>query len=274
MTDKRVERSFSRHLPFEPDPDAEEFKWREELRQSLRVLRADKDEILCACYAAPELPSGSDVENLVFYNIGASYFRPCCKQGIRFEWKRNPCGSDPRYTYRLTADGRFAHTRTEPEPLASWNGIKLQSINGDTRAGLIWRDIKRMGKDAIKARKEPHCGYFAVTAKLEGDVGGKNPTAIVKPLFDGIILALAQDSGRNRGPVLVSLSRLLGEKPEIITQWLDETRSAVLGKYPLFRKDGVGNPPDNRCIAGELLLVQSEGDLVFSGALYAAEPGS
>ncbi len=69
-------------LPFEPKGWLVDM--REQIRQDLRLLNLEKDHTFCAYYISSD-NSFCDVENILFYNVGVSYFNNLTKNGLIFE---------------------------------------------------------------------------------------------------------------------------------------------------------------------------------------------
>ena len=71
-----------KRLPFEPKG------WLYDMRESLKTavgqLSVDSDRILSATYSSP-IDELCDVENVLFYNIGAGAFKSACRNGFLLE---------------------------------------------------------------------------------------------------------------------------------------------------------------------------------------------
>src|SRR5258708_6969560 len=93
-------------LPFMNRTPAQS-QYRNELREALMRLRADG--MLHATHTSQHIPRGPDVENLLFYNVGASAFRHLAKDALRFERRNAP---PPKALARLDFEARH-HMRYE-----------------------------------------------------------------------------------------------------------------------------------------------------------------
>jgi len=73
-----------------------------EIRENLKLFKPTSDQVLECTFVAKNKRSNSDIENLLFYNIGVSSFKPLIKNGIIFK-HLIPCqgNSNILYEYKL-----------------------------------------------------------------------------------------------------------------------------------------------------------------------------
>lgn len=71
-------------LPFEPK--GESLEYREQLKAAISGLRAASTALVEAEYVSPSLPSNCDVENVLFYNVGAGAFASVARAGLSFAY--------------------------------------------------------------------------------------------------------------------------------------------------------------------------------------------
>lgn len=122
------------YVPFEPRTEAQR-QLRCVLRSQLRELRADPGQILHATFAGA-MPRGSDIENVLFYNIaGEGAFVNLMERGVCFERDPEPPDDGVRYRYEcVDAPGTFRHWRPARE-LAAFAADAIKP------AVLAWIDL-------------------------------------------------------------------------------------------------------------------------------------
>jgi len=81
-TENRVELWSKKRLPFGPKGWLRTM--RDELKDTLKTVRSVDESILYAFYSSSKMEN-FDVENVLFYNIGASSYKHLCERGISFE---------------------------------------------------------------------------------------------------------------------------------------------------------------------------------------------
>jgi hypothetical protein len=117
-----VELWSEQRLPFQPKDWLVDM--RSDLRAALAGLRCGRDQVLHATFTSA-ITGAFDIENVLFYNVGASYFQGNATRGIRFERSFTPPPASPgndRWPRRYAGspfDGPFAHWE-RGRRLASW----------------------------------------------------------------------------------------------------------------------------------------------------------
>jgi hypothetical protein len=265
-------------------PSALEF--RRELREALSQLRPMPDELLQARFSG-ELRRGSDVENVLFYNVdsGGATFRHATRFGVAFELgvgraPRAPSGRGWRCYY----DYRLRHIRAVPQSwgssltLARIKDVELQSRGAIPTASEVWFSLRRGRADAYERLADPR-DRFKVTLVLK--VPGERPLTpdLLKPLLDGVTAAFqAHGDAASAAAIADVLSgRLDADADELAELLLSKTR-AVLGVVPdlvyAYRGGVKWKPSDDRCVAAEIILDHGASGYVLSGSISPAEPNS
>jgi len=268
-----------KRLPFEPKGWLE--RMRADLRQAVPTLECGSGEVLHATYMS-RITDPCDAENILFYNVGASYFIRSCAGGLRFErvFSRLPSAPDSlteeplhyqRYEVAKRGSG-FAHWRSDGT-LAQWQ-LDYEAVRSSSSPTSIWYRTKRgLGEIAASTPSVP--SKYGLSITLDYPAGSVvNASALVKPLFDGILSAFHSHDGMMVEEISRRLARQLEVEPADVARCLLSESNAVLGRRQLVFLRGKSvqwNPDDDRCVAGELFLNPSErrtDSWGLSGALF------
>lgn len=242
--------------------------------------------MLHAVYTAREL-AGSDVENVLIYNVGPGCFGDLSRNGLYLERKVAAPPEPPmplcskcthHHRYRVVARQPASEDLPEGTSLASWSDIVVPPVHADTKVALVWRAVKRqlasVNVSALRAGESPYGLRIAVNTP-----GPLNLAATVKPLVDGIVCALHYHEGRDeteKRSVVAGLARELHEDPEAVAQMLTDTERAVLGPRRLLWPRGSGvqwNPDDGKCVLIAMTASLSPGSVWrVSGDVYTVTP--
>lgn len=268
-------------LPFEPKGWQRCF--REKLCQALRPLRPPRGHVLSGSYqTAQETRQPTDVENLVFYNVGSSCFTEATRWGLRFERgygePPQPPGFPNRpyphyYRYEFVPQGHpFTFWREGPV-LARWRGVPCPALSSDSKPAKIWWSLKQ-SVHCVQTYGSSTSGHLGlrVVLHLPEDVI-PNLASLTKPLFDGVVAAFhcCQDLD---GELLGRLGRQLGVPVDEVRGALADCSSAVLReRRRLLWPWGQGvqwNPADDRCVVGQLVRGGSDSHTTWqlSGELF------
>ena len=277
-----VELWSSTRLPFEPKGWLVDM--RGELRAALLGLSPNQDEILHAMYSS-NIEGMFDIENILFYNVGAAFFPGCVGRGIRFERSFDQPEPAPATTppfdhfqrYAVAPRNGMFRCWTPGRAIVSWDRVECRPLGSLTNPAWVWYPMK---KSEIQMGKSRAPKRFGLRVRLQTGQGRVvNPVSVVKPLFDGIISAFHAHDGTALGQISGSIARLLNVEPAEVTGQLADTKQAVLGHRTLVRprRGGVGfgwNPGDDGCVTAELLLEQSGSGAgwLISGELFEVEP--
>lgn len=237
---------------------------REDIREAVRTLECGSDEVLHATYMS-NVNQACDAENILFYNVGASYFARSCSGGLRFErvFSKPPSAPYPltekplhyqRYKVAKRASG-FAYWRPGRK-LVQWQ-LDYDAVRSSSSPASIWYRTKcGIGDIAAPVGRVP--SRFGLSVTLHPPAGSVvNASAVVKPLFDGILSAFHLHDGVMVEEISHRLARQLElEAADVASHLLSES-IAVLGRRQLVFLRGKSvqwNPADDRCVAAELLL--------------------
>lgn len=269
-------------LPFEPKG------WLKQLRhdicETVKAFEGHPNQVLHAIYIS-DVDEESDAENILFYNVGASCFAQLTLTGLRFErvFSRPPVPPRPMskppqhyHRYELVAKEK-GFTYWAPGPtLATWNGLSVEPLSAYTKATSIWYSMKSRS-DQILARPTHVPSRFGLRVVIHAQRGvGLNLAAVIKPVFDGVVAAFHRHDGTMEAEVSRRLARVLNVDKREVDDLLRNGSVAVLGTRRLLWPWSAAvqwNPADNRCVAGELLLQESNARRLWelSGELFEAK---
>lgn len=230
----------SQRLPFEPRGEAAAA--RNVLRAALAKLKASPDQVLAAEYAGPEA-AFFDLENVLFYNVGAASFKGATSRGL-VAWRRRtppgrpPSGASYRHHHRYRLVPR-PDRRTEVPTLR----FPLPKLTSRLKASEVWWPASRGASHGTP----PVAGRY----RLDVEVPSAAPyiAAFLKPLLDGIVCALHRPSTIDTKAV-TRLARGTGWiEAEIIERLSSPSCPAlpartILGSYRAFVK---WDPADELC---------------------------
>ena len=256
-------------LPFEPRLPSQ-VELRSQLRSGIRAIAPNDGKCLYAAHATARLDS-FDLENALFYNIGAASFTHIARNAIRFELAPR-LSSGHEWSYALEAtECTFRHWRLS-EAVAEWNEQSIaDTLSGGTKAGVYWRALKSAPL-ALYARELP--GQFALRIRLRAPLGprGINLAGLMKPLLDGLIAGFHSHCKELEQELVLRIASQLGPavSERQIRQWM--TDAGPLGARLLFGKSG-WNPRDNDCVAVELMLKRDSQNTCWSwsGSLHGVD---
>lgn len=267
-------------LPFRDRCTPAHVEYRRALSKSLMLLE-DRD-LLHATHTSQANPKGTDLENLLFYNVGASAFRRLAKNAVQFERKEAPLPPSPiplefepkhhvRYSVRSAAHSNFHHTAASP-PVATSRAICPAAKQMKDLPGL-WRSFKEamvIAVPSIDLNGQP----FSIQITVSGSARHNfNLTTIVKPITDAFISALHSYEGKQLEEIAKRISLYLSCPVEYVRQLLADRHSALLGPkaVPHLRGNGLQwSPADDRMMACEIMrrISPAEGAIEIGGSLF------
>jgi hypothetical protein len=182
-------------------------------------MRCSRDQMLDGYYCFRGR-NNADTENVLFYNIGASYFRNAASSAIRFTrvFAGPPLapGKRRRPVYlRYDTAPREAPSwvsELQPEPLARWQRVLLflpsrsWGPSSGTQAGLYWLSMKRA---RLQLGQSQCHGRFGLDLTLHGP-SAVNLTNVVKALVDGVVASFQAHRGPIADDALSKLKHQLG----------------------------------------------------------------
>lgn len=243
--------------------------WQQDLRADLRTrirqLQPRTGQLLHATFVGDK-PHGSDVENLLLYNIDA--FQQAGASGIRFEQAAQapPARDDTQYPfyyrYELAPVAAGLHHWLVVRDLASFDWTDLGAFAGERKVAQVWLALKR-GQPIVAERRPAPGTPFAVTVTIRPPLtqNEPRPDLRMKAVFDGVIAAFQTHTDMSVLPdVAARLATILPADPAEIARHLSDTDRAVLGPAGQLvrpqRPAGTWNPGDHWCLAGELVPAQ------------------
>lgn len=270
-----VEMWSKKRMPFEPKGWLLEL--REDMKKLIKQIIPRKQAILHASYHSKIIES-FDLENILFYNIGASCFSAVVREGIRFErvFANAPAveGTEefPHYhKYQLQKkQGDFLYWK-RGAPKYYFQSITIPKLKPE----IVWHSMltqseMKVDKSLKKSDKFGLCITLAIPNRMN-----TNAASVVKPLFDGVIASFHQHNGMDIDEISDRLSMKLDADSKGLKELLLNDASNLLGRRRLLwlRDQGVQwNPRDDDCVAGELLIRKVKvNDYHISGHIFKCE---
>lgn len=263
---RRVRAAADAHVRFE---EKDRLALRAALRAATGRLRIDDTEVLRCAFLGPKPTVGTDVENLVLYNLGLG--SDVLARGVAFEHLNEPPADGAiGYEYApvsAAAPLRLWRAGTE---LIRWSDVDLPAYS----APGTWWTLRRAGVPLqagdLEADILVRCRLATPRTLGVGEI---------KAVVDGVIAAAQwmPDVPAERVELLASiLERGLAIKPDIheVAAALAADERSVLGACPgLIPSDGRINPDDHRLVAGVLLLEPSNDPAprIIDAAIHLAE---
>ncbi len=252
---RSVELWSSERLPFEPKGRL--YQMRNHLRTAIAGLREDHSSLLLAEYRSDRASDSFDLENVLFYNIGSSYFRKLDERRLRIERVHGaipptPDGKQYEHYHRYSVE---REDEGAPEPdrtsiLMRWQGVVIPRPSEGVKPAVYWAALQ--SAEALRIargtnRTYPSYGLILLVQAPES----VHLAGAMKPLIDGMVSAMHGHDGFNVDKVARRLSAQLNVNAEKVkTMLLDESKS-VLGKKKLLvaRANGVQWQPDDHLIS-------------------------
>ena len=227
---------------------------RDDLRGALSRLHGDA---LYALYSGP--PDGTfDLENVLFYNVGCSVFRPVATRCIRFERSHSsppaPTGRTLRWHHLYTTD------RPSPRWSASRDGVELR-LQG---AGRLPATAAAWWAAAHSAHADAHANLDVAPLALDLHLTSMQPvnlTERVKKLTDGLLCALHSASAPPSEQLVLRIASVTGLPPTHVFRNL--SRSGPMGPAKFvwpYRQGLQWSPADDRLVSVNMTWSQSTGN--------------
>ncbi len=265
----------------------EEYRLKCHIKEKLDKLRAVKGEILIATYGG-ERPKGSDIENLLFYNIGTGPFSKVfqsSKEMKQVAFKMDSTSqenqSSHKYKYEVVCSKNVEKDNLCGKTLiAKWNGITigrtlpqkpdeyyaaLRSVTvrktNDSRDKPHENEVIRYGSEQCET-------FFGIKIELIVPDSKKSihPVSVMKHLLDGVICAFHGED--EDGSTWKALEKRF-EKDAYEKLWENKSDSwNLLGKQKYLSSSKGWNPEDDRLKFG-WIIVKCEGEeYKMSGEIY------
>ena len=264
------------------DPRPGQRELLEEIRNRCKALKPRTDEVLHATFFGVKR-TDTDVENLVFFNIGT--FKEAGCHGVRFEHGSSvtpsPSGAVYPFSYRyalVPRSGTFADW-SQGRQLASFGWTDLGAFSSEKRLAQVWLALAH---GYLAEEVEPVFPAIAPETAFAVKVGVRPPYGakpgwggLVKSIFDGVICAFQAHTDRSVLPVVLPrLARYLPATPaELEHHLLDHSRAVLRPVHRLvapYQLDVKWYPSDQQCLAGDLLGAVD--DVGVAGEVFATEP--
>ncbi len=262
-------------IPFEPKGWLLEL--RENMKKSISQIISKKQYILHASYHSI-IRERCDLENILFYNIGASCFSEIVREGIRFErlFANAPAfeGTEefPHYLkYQLQKkQGGFLYWK-RGVPSYHFQSITIPKLKPE----IIWHAMLTQSEMKVdKSLKKRDKFGLSITLAIPNRMN-TNAVSVVKPLFDGVIASFHQHNGMDIDEISNRLSMKLDGDSNELKVLLRNDAANLLGRRRLLWLRGQGvqwNPRDDDCVAGELLIRKAKGnDYHISGHIFKCD---
>lgn len=246
----RVTAASTASIPFAPKDWRRKF--RSELAGALTSLDAAEDELVHAVYRGAR-PVNSDVENILFYNVGVGVFAKASQHGLRFSIG-DAVSSGVVYEYTLE---RLADNFPVLDAGTTIASVRAEFEGSFDTCTKVWSQVCGGQRSVVEFPN----GLRQICVRVRVETSRPRPAAsICKPLIDGILCAFHQHDGSNADRIGGRL--LSGGVPQTLVESLASDRYAVLGARRLLWpwKNGLQwNPADDMCVAGEVIVVPTEG---------------
>ena len=229
----------------------EEYRLKCHIKEKLDKLRAVKGEILIATYGG-ERPKGSDIENLLFYNIGtgafSKVFQSSKKKQVAFKIDSTSQENQSSHKYKYeVVPSEVVEALGRKTLIAKWNvtiGSTLPKQAEEyylaLRTAIRNSRVESQNKDEPDENEVMLCGLercdeTAFGIKITLTVPESNKTthhvSVMKHLLDGVICAFHGEKGET---AQMLQEKFEGEKVTCQTDW------HILGDQDYLRKYGNG----------------------------------
>lgn len=264
-----------KYIPFEPKG------WQKDFRDELRkMLRSELKPVDASCLMASYSGAGvgvSDVENLLFYNIGAASFSHLKANELRMETDISaPMPSSEfqhQYSYRVVEQTALTEPEWKYDLAAYWDDVKTNGFRGEKKPLDFWLPLLLNPEriHIIHSVLQGHRFGVEIFLTIPADEN-LNLTGVIKPLLDGVICAF-----HGADATLQKEAGNIAERLKIPKELLCQTH-CVLGEscyVNLYRNGVKWAPQDDRCTAARLVIRHgSTSEYRFSGKIYMLDENS
>ena len=262
-------------IPFEPN--REQVAFRKLLQSKLKALQPFEEQVLYARYGCA-LSQDTDVENALFYNIGAASFgAAACKETSVYFQRMQPnevCGCESwefQYLYHYSKEPKEKQRYWwEKELVCEWNNIILGKINSNSKALDYFLAIKTHS-NLVKCVKEEKGRTLGLKIRLfiPKETKISNIVSIMKPMIDGVICAFHTPDSQIK-------TKEVSERLNIDEEVFLSSERTCLGKRCYVRPYNVSprsvkwDPQDERLdyVFIEPVIVDDD-EFSFSGEIFA-----
>ena len=252
---------------------------RDTLQESIKTLKMAPGQVLHGRFVSTD-ESLSDLDNVLFYNVGPGCFKGVATQGLSFErmFARPP---DPPVA--LSGPSNYYHhyqVLDDPAGFRDWDPVTLVcrwranpfKLRGELSLTThVWYHVKS-GELRTSVSATDFNGRFGISMKISVPFGQSplNLAGLAKPLIDGLLCALHVHDGKKLDELTERRSRELSVPASEVKDLLLDNRNALLGKRSLVR----WHPADDQCVAGEILVETNveRDNWGLSGTLFEVKP--
>lgn len=275
MTDDWLHAVSKKRIPFQPQGWQKIF--RDTLRCELPKLKPPAENLcLVALYNSKTKSNFFDLENVLFYNIGAKPFRSLAAVRIFAQNCSEPTSDESgeetefshQYTYKICNPEICTDFWKNRALTAEWESVSVSASFSKNKAIDSWRAL-RENPDKIKRHCKIPEGSFGAKIKLSVPKTKEvNLTSVIKPLLDGIICAFHSADDRLQKEAGLVASRL-GVSEQLLLSADYDVLGACRFIYPYRGTSVKWNPQDDHCMAFEIETEHSNDDTCrFSGEIY------
>ena len=195
------------YVPFEPKKSSPQIREKvvelyNTLRESVKQLVVEEDEILFAAYSESDKNRFYDVENMLFFNIGCSAFSNCCKHSLAFVGdeerfsglERTDVEDKYHYSYKVLKEKEIENMLLDKKIVASWDRVPIDTKIPQSATRYYATIRENLDCIDIQGRLEDKSLFGMV---LDITLPTKVlPASVMKPLLDGLICAFHGEEGR------------------------------------------------------------------------------
>lgn len=273
-------------MPFEPQNGKLEYK--EDLKNEIKNIKNINNEAIKGTYISKET-AFVDIENILFYNVGAGAFSSIIHNTLIFEGYLGEyklplpdiqdISSYSHYVrYELVPiPESFENLQPKSEKYLSMENIRCREITSSLKPEKIWLWIKmslESGNNPIYKSNNQLSNKLGLEVKIYGPFrSGVNLAGIIKPLFDGIFSSLTPYSGRPDYELISKIAHNTSCDFETIQKMLLPDNISILPAkniVEIYRENIKWNPDDHRLVAAILKTNTSHlsNDFILEFTLY------
>lgn len=270
----------NQRLPFEPKGELIEL--RNKIREGVRSLKSTSTpSALYGCYYSSE-QSLVDTENVLFYNVGTSYFSHLELTSLMFERsfsepKPSQQGNIYRhFHYYSLEENTFKHWKMKEIPV-EFSAILPTSpyIGGSFRLEDVWFSIKNGRINVVNRLRNYTSSQIGLSVRLMiPDHYKLKLVSVMKPLIDGTISAFHRWENPDYEIIRIIADRLRTDTGTVRNLLIRENES-ILGSRDLVHKWSNSiqwNPADDNLVAVKLSLECADIDSIkISGEIYLTD---